>query len=148
MLESGVGVTLAGINWLGFVNRNKNMTNLRYLGSGVFGTDYAKTISGALIGLGLLSKIVPELHTTRTFEIPACATALLTESTLEIREVYTDEEVIYFDNEKDIVEKVKSAINNPSLLKSITDRGYIKVVNGGYDYKSIIKSLLSQIYGK
>ena len=37
---------------------------------------------------GLLAKWVPELHTTRTFEIPACGTALVTERNSETALVF------------------------------------------------------------
>ena len=46
--------------------------------------EYAKIISLSYFGLGLLSNWVPELHTTRTFEIPACNTCLITPKTIEI----------------------------------------------------------------
>ena len=41
-------------------------------GEGVWGADYTRALCSASIGLGLLSKLIPETSTTRTFEIPAC----------------------------------------------------------------------------
>ena len=62
-----------------FAKKHQNNPNLIYLGDGVYGKDYVTTLQNAKMAWGALSKWVPELHTTRTFEIPACGTALVTE---------------------------------------------------------------------
>lgn len=146
LLEKGIRITLAGINWESFANRHKSKSNLIYKGKGIFGTDYGKEISKAKLGLGLLSKWVPEFHTTRTFEIPACGTALVTERTNEIAQWFNNDEVIFFDDAKDIVEKVCYALNSDSYLHQISTRGYTKVTNGKYDYRGILEEIITRIY--
>jgi hypothetical protein len=145
LLERNIPVKLAGINWGKLVSRYKNNPNLEYHGTGVFGEAYAQLLSGSLLGLGFLSKIVPEKHTTRTFEIPACGTALVTERNEEIAAIYQDDEVIFFDNLDDMVQKTVFAYFHPENLKTITEMGYMKVLQGPYSYESILQQIIAQI---
>jgi spore maturation protein CgeB len=144
LVEAGIPVKLAGMNWDKLVNRYKNNHNLKFSGSGVFGAAYASFYSGSLIGLGLLSKKFPELHTTRLFEIPACGTALVTERNQETTVFFTEEEVIFYDDLKDLAERIQYALAHPAYLDGITQKGYKKVMAGGYDYESILQSVLKQ----
>ena len=115
LLEKKYHITLAGIGWASFAAAYKN-TTLNYLGDGIFGDAYAKTISGALVSLGLLSKIIPELHTTRSFEIPACGTALITERNAETQELFTEDEVLFFSSKEELLEKTDAAFGNRLML--------------------------------
>jgi len=146
LLNNKISVKLAGINWGTFARKHRNNKYLQYLGKGVFGEDYAKTLSGSLLGLGLLSRIVPEKHTTRTFEIPACGTALVTEKNEETGRIFADDEVIFFNGTDDLVNKVTDAIAHPGKLESITQAGSKKVRDGGYDYRSILQGLVHQVF--
>jgi len=146
LIEKGITFKLAGIKWGKLASRYKNYKNFIYYGNGVFGDSYARLLSSSLIGLGFLSKIIPEKHTTRTFEIPACGTALLTERNEEIQEIYDDDEVLFFDGPDDLVQKVEFAYANPAYLRVIAEKGYEKVIHGGYDYESILKRIIHKIY--
>lgn len=119
--------------------------HLNYLGSGVFGDDYVKAISSCLYAWGSVSKWIPEKHTTRTFEIPACKTALLTERNSEIESFYTDDEVIYYENIDNLIEKVKYYNIHKDKLKILIEKGYTKVQTGGFDYESIMRNLLQRM---
>jgi spore maturation protein CgeB len=144
LLEAGVKVKLAGMKWDRFVRKHKNNHNLQFIGAGIFGAAYASFYSESLIGLGLLSKKFPELHTTRLFEIPACGAALVTERNQETTGFFTNEEVIFYDDIKDMVQRIQHALVNPQYLDGIAQRGNKKVMAGGYDYESILRSLLKQ----
>lgn len=146
LLEQNMYVTLAGINWKHFANKYNKNSLLNYTGSGIFGEEYAKAISRAQIGLGFLSKLAPELHTTRTFEIPACGTALVTERTTETEKIYSEEEAIFYSSSTELLEKINYALNHLEWLQKITENGYMAVRKGGYDYKSILEKLIQQIY--
>lgn len=145
IVESGIPLTLAGIKWKKFAGRYRNKTNLVYKGNGVYGSEYAKTISAAVIGLGLLSRWIPERHTTRTFEIPACGTALLTERNEETGSFFNDNEVLFFGDPRDITDMIKDHIARPEMLRSVSENGYRKVRSDGYDYKNILKRALQQL---
>jgi spore maturation protein CgeB len=146
LLNNGISVVLAGIKWEKFVSFNSGNCNLTYLGNNLSGSMYAKTISHSRIGLGLLSKWIPEKHTTRTFEIPACGTALLTERNDELLEFFDEEEVIYFDSEEEILQKVKLALANPGNLMLTTNLGRKKVVSGNFSYQKIIHKILNEVF--
>jgi spore maturation protein CgeB len=145
LIEMGVRVTIAGNHWDKFAAKRKKYQNLVYKGKGLFGDDYAKEISGAKIGLGLLSKWVPELHTTRTFEIPACRTALVSELNTETQSIFKEDEVLFYKDIKEMVEKVEHYLAHPELLKNITEKGFAKVQDGEFSYNQILKKLLKEI---
>lgn len=144
LLNSNIDVTLAGIGWEKFVKSHPS-DHLNYLGIGVFGEDYVKAISDCLYAWGSVSKWIPEKHTTRTFEIPACKTALLTERNDEIEGFFTEDEVIYYDGIENLITKVKYYNKHPLELKNLVEKGYHKVQSGGFDYESIIRNILKKI---
>lgn len=145
LLDSGFTVVLAGINWGRFVKNNQSKSNLHYMGSSVIGADYSKLISQSRLALGLLSKWIPEKHTTRTFEIPACGTALLTESNDEILSVFDIEDIVVYNSEDQILSVVRNVLNDLVLLESITISGYNKVINGDFTYEKILNILINKI---
>jgi spore maturation protein CgeB len=146
ILDKGFSVVLAGINWERFVKANKSRPNLYYAGREVFGDGYANLISLSKVGLGLLSNWIPEKHTTRTFEIPACGTALLTEYNVETSNFFNSDEVIFFNEITDIPEKIANIINESDNLKDITNRGNEKVLSGGYSYAELMARLIHEIF--
>jgi spore maturation protein CgeB len=145
LLHQKIKVTLAGIKWESFAKRCDNNPNLNYLGKGLFGEDYVKTIQEAKIAWGAISKWVPELHTTRTFEIPACGTALLTEHNEETASFFEADEVLFYKSHEELIKQVKDYMDNEEALKSITLKGYEAVNNKGYDYVSILTQLLKTV---
>jgi spore maturation protein CgeB len=145
LVDKNVKVTVAGNHWDKFAAKRKHKSNLIYKGKGIFGEEYARELSAALIGLGLLSKWVPELHTTRTFEIPACRTALVTEHNPEIGSVFSDDEVIYYDDADEAVTKIEYYLSKKDRLLPFIEGGYQKVTGGGYNYVEILRKILNQI---
>jgi spore maturation protein CgeB len=145
LVDKNIRVTIAGNHWDNFADKRKNKQNLIYKGKGLFGNDYARELSAALIGLGLLSKWIPELHTTRTFEIPACKTALVTEHNPEIGSIFSDDDVIYYDDAVEAVDKIEYYLAKKDRLLSFTENGHDKVISGGYSYIDILRKILKQI---
>lgn len=144
LLKENIEVTLAGIKWEQFVAKHKT-SKLKYLGRGVYGKEYVVALQKAKIAWGSLSKWVPELHTTRTFEIPACGTALLTERNLETSSFFENNDVIFYSNREELIDKVKYFMANENELKEITFSGYKRVVNNGYDYRTNMQNLLERV---
>jgi hypothetical protein len=145
IVKAGIQITVAGNHWDKFYAKLGKPANLIYKGTGIFGTDYARELSRAQIGLGFLSKWVPELHTTRTIEIPACGTALMTEKTPEIDNIFSQKEVIYFKDEADMLGQIKYFMDHTEELRSLSLRGYERITGGGYSYGEIMKRLLDQV---
>jgi spore maturation protein CgeB len=144
LLTNNISVYLAGKKWSSFVYRNQN-PNLNYLGDSLFLDNYVEAISKTNFSLGLLSKNFPELHTTRTFEIPACGTALITERNKETESFFSDDEVIFFSSEDEIINKINYYKVHSHELKELTKKGTSKVNEKAVDYHSILSSILTQI---
>ena len=145
LLKKKYEITVGGIGWERFANKYRKDKNLIYKGKGIFGAEYARTLSGGLISLGLLSRIIPELHTTRTLEIPACGTALVTERNQETQNIFNDDDVLFYSNHDELLYKIDNVYNDKEALKRITIQGMNRVRNGGYDYKSILERILKQM---
>lgn len=145
ILKKDIPITLAGIGWHSFYLKHQTNNNLKYLGNGIFGEEYARTISKGIIALGFLSKIIPELHTTRTIEIPACNTVLVTERNTETQNIFNEDEVIFFNGINDFAEKIVDFYPQKKLLESISQNGYRKITASNFDYRSIVESLIQQI---
>ena len=145
LLQNDIKITLAGIKWRQFAKKHQDNPNLTYLGDGVYGEDYVKTLQNAKMAWGALSKWVPELHTTRTFEIPACGTALVTERNSETASFFKNSDAIFYNDINDLVTQVKYYMSNNKSLETLTENGTKTVHRQGKDYKSIIHTLLQQI---
>ena len=144
-LDAGIEIKLAGIKWDRFVKRNSLINNLKYFGESLNGLEYSKLIAGSLFGLGFLSKWIPEKHTTRTFEIPACKTILITERNEETSKYFKENDVVFYDDTGELVERVKALMQDREQLKRLSENGYNAVIKGGYDYESILRKLLTEI---
>ena len=135
LLNQNIKVEVAGKNWMPFINA-QNSSHLKFLGEGLFNDVYAKAISSAHLSLGLVSKRFPELHTTRTFEIPACGTVLVTERNTETSQFFNEDEVLFFSNEAEMIDKISKLLLDDEALQQITQKGYLRATTSGYDYQS------------
>jgi hypothetical protein len=145
LIDAKIHLSIAGIKWEAFAERNKNNPNLHYLGSGIYGDDYVKFLSAYQFSWGSVSKWIPELHTTRTFEIPACGTALITERNEETQSFFNDEEAIFYDTVDDMIKKIQYYQNHLDELEVLTSKGTQRVHKDGRDYESILRRVLEEI---
>ena len=144
LLQNGYTIHLGGIGWESFYSRYSSFS-LIYLGSEVKGSEYALAISNNHFALGLLSKKFPELHTTRTFEIPACGTCLITERNFEIDSFFLDSECIKFNTVHDILKSLLYFRANMDALKRVTEAGSKRVIVDKRDYHSQMDFLINQL---
>ncbi|MFM7165640.1 MAG: glycosyltransferase [Planctomycetaceae bacterium] len=144
LLQAGVPVRLGGVGWDFFLQRNQRNPLLTFAGRSVFGEDYASTLSAASIGLGLLTKRFPELHTTRTFEIPACGTVLATESTSETARFFNASQALFFSDYSQLARRVIELLHNPATLQQLSAAGQTAVAAGGYDNDSMVRRVLQR----
>lgn len=93
----------------------------------------------------LLSKRFPELHTTRTFEIPACGGILTTEATPETRSFFAESEALFFDDHADLVEQLSRLFADASTekLTEMAVAGAARVESDGRDYPTILQKVLA-----
>lgn len=145
LLAAGVPVRLGGPGWESFMARHSGDPGLTYLGAGVFGTDYVTEYAAAAVGLGLLSKRFPELHTTRTFEIPACGTLLATERTADTSRFFDEDEALFFENYEDLGQRLAALLEQPEEIAASADRGHRRVLADGRDYASVLSGVLERL---
>lgn len=145
LINNDIKVLLAGKGWHNFVKKNKRNPYLEFHGDGLFSNEYAKFISSTKLSLGLLSKRFPELHTTRTFEIPACGTALITERNSETGKFFKENEVIFYNDIDDVIVKIIYFLGHPKELEGLSKSGQKKVIIDKYDYESILEDILNKV---
>lgn len=103
-------------------------------GMPVIGDLYAMAIQCSKINLGILSERVEgassgDLITSRTFHIPGAKGFMLHERNEESVLYYKeDEEVVFFDGQEELVEKVKKYLAQPALREKICLAGHNRAV--------------------
>ncbi len=143
LLDAGVGVRLAGLGWTSFVGRHIDNPLFKFEGEGCFGEKYAELLSQSWIGVGLLSKRFPELHTTRTFEIPACGGILATERNVETKRFFRRDEALFFRDYKDLAQKARKLLaRDDSELTALAEKGRQRVLRDARDYPAILSAIL------
>jgi spore maturation protein CgeB len=106
-----------------------------YQGGEMYADDYARALTGSKIGLGLLRKVWPDQHTTRTFEIPACGSLLLADRTEEHQEFFQEgREADFFASTEELLDKVRFYCNNEPSRRRIARAGYERCIKGKYSY--------------
>ncbi|MCF6445727.1 glycosyltransferase [Nereida sp. MMG024] len=102
-------------------------------GSGIYGPGYSERIAAADIGLGLLSKLAPDVTTTRTFEIPAIGTFMLAERSDEHLSLFEEgKEAEFFSSYDELKEKITFYIGNPAARQKIASAGHDRCMRSGY----------------
>jgi spore maturation protein CgeB len=145
LLEAGIPVRVGGRGWKRFARRHASNPRFHYLSDRVFGAEYVSRYAAAAIGLGLLSKRFPELHTTRTFEIPACGAALATERTAETATFFDDDEAIFFTDYDQLAGRLSDLLQRPGEVAEFARKGRRRVEKGGYDYESVLSGILRRL---
>lgn len=143
-----VPLTIWGDGWNRKVQGRSPLTDC-IRGEGIWGDTYAQKISGAEIGIGLLSKMCPDQFTTRTFEIPAAGTMLLAERTPEHLELFQEgKEADYFSSHDELCEKASFYLRNGKARTSIAKSGRLRCLSSyrwsevlQYAFKAVEKSL-------
>jgi spore maturation protein CgeB len=115
-------------------------------GGEVYGDDYARALTGAKVGLGLLRKVCPDQHTTRTFEIPACGSMLLADRTGEHRELFEEgKEAEFFASTEELVDKAKFYCGNESARLRVAGAGFERCVKSKYAYIHRLAAVLGEL---
>lgn len=145
LLDAGVPVRIGGRGWHGFLRRRQRDLNLFFEGDSVFGDHYAEVLSRASIGLGLVTRRFAELHTTRTFEIPACGTALATENSSEVSRIFGPGDAIFFETFADLSAQCAHLMQHPEQLRQLTERGHRRVLDSGCHNDGMVRQVLGPL---
>jgi spore maturation protein CgeB len=115
-------------------------------GGEVYADDYARALSGAKIGLGLLRTVWPDQHTTRTFEIPACGSMLLADRTDEHCELFEEgKEAEFFTSTEEFLDKVQFYCGDESATRRIARAGFERCVKSKYAYVHRLETVLAEL---
>lgn len=118
-------------------------------GEGLWNYDYATALASAKISLGLLSKLIPEQITTRSFEIPASGSMLLAERTDEHQAAFVEgEEAEFFSSADEMKEKLRFYLRDEPARLKIAQKGHERCLKSGYDYRSRMKEVVDELCGE
>lgn len=147
LIDNDIQVYIAGIKWSRFVSRNRNNPNLVYGGIRILGEKYVEIISRSYIGLGFLSTWIPEKHTTRTIEIPACGTLLATPYNNEIMSIFKNEykSVLFYKDKVDLLFQIKRLFLEKWELEERTKIGMQIIKGNRYSYDDTIVDIFNSI---
>lgn len=144
LLSAGIPVRVGGRGWGKFARANESNPNFHFLGPDVFGESYVREYTNASVGLGLLSRKFPELHTTRTFEIPACGTMLATERNEETARFFDDDECLFFTSYEELAVRLRDMLDSPQQISQIAEKGRQRVTEMGCDNYSVLSRVLKR----
>lgn len=115
-------------------------------GGEVYEDDYARALSGARIGLGLLRSAWPDQHTTRTFEIPACGSMLLADRTNEHREFFEEgREAEFFGSQEELQDKLRFYTRRDNTRTNVAAAGRRRCISSRYAYIHRLKAVLEKV---
>ena len=104
-------------------------------GPDLWGRDMSKAIGANKVCLGLLHKTNRDLHTSRTFEIPAAGGFMLAERTSEHLEFFKeDKEAAYFTDIEELKSKLRFYLRHETTRLSIARAGHRKCVESPFRY--------------
>ncbi len=105
--------------------------------------EFADVISRSRCALGLLREEAGDLHTQRTFEIPACGTLQIAPRNDEIRSFFDeDKEIVLFGSLEELGEKIAYYLAHDTERKKIAKRGYDRVTSEKHTYADRVETML------
>lgn len=108
----------------------------------IYNFEFADVTSHTKCALGLLREEMSDLHTTRTFEIPACGAAQFSPRNQEILSYFKEnEEIICFDSAEELKSKVEYYLKHDWQLSNIARKGYERVTRDHHTYLDRIKEM-------
>jgi spore maturation protein CgeB len=138
LINRGIPLTIRGSNW----HKAPEWSQLRPHWKG-----YALAIQCAKVNLGLLSKGNRDLHTTRSFEIPALGALLCAERTPEHAQLYQeDTEALFWSNEEECAAKCRYALADEGRRKRIAAAGHTRCLRNESYNEPTMRHIISQAF--
>lgn len=145
LAECTSNMKIFGTNWKSRSWRHRGLSSA-VKSDGVWQESYINALASFKIGVGLLSKWIPEQHTTRTFEIPAAGTFLLAERTQEHLSFFEEGiEAEFFSSDEEMVDKARFYLANGTAREKIANAGHRRCLASGYDNDSVVRRILDEI---
>lgn len=144
LAENGVKVRVWGNRWERFYKLHPNLILEQ---RPLYGEEYVKGICSTRINLCFLRKANRDLHTSRTFEIPACRAFMIAERTDEHLRLFDEgREAVYFGSNEELLQKVYYYLEHGTERESIANAGWKRCLSSGYSFHERIEIMLSQVH--
>ena len=145
LIDNGVPLAIYGDRWEKYPGFEKLRPHVK--STALYGTDYAKAISGMNIALHFLRKENRDDQDSRSFEIPACGSFMLAERSPKHMEIFAeDKEAVFFDTKEELLAKIRHYLAHPDERQAIARSGYARSHTSGYDHFNRMKGLMSIIH--
>jgi len=146
--RAGYKLNIFGGGWdlaLKFLEKESPLRKM-YPINPVIGIEYQYAICGAKVALCFLSTLNNDTYTTRSFQIPAMKTAMLSQFTEDLANMYkSDDEIMFFNNSDELKNKLNLLISDQSVRLKIANNGYNSVYKNGHDIKNRMSELVNDI---
>ena len=107
---------------------------------------YAAVVAGSQIALGFLREVVPDQHTTRSFEIPAVGGFMLADRTEDHLEFFEEgKEAEYFSSDEEYRDKVAFYLANEPARTRVAAAGHRRCITSGYSYDDRIRAVMREL---
>jgi spore maturation protein CgeB len=116
-------------------------------GEGLWGDRYPIALSCAKIGLGLLSKWIPEITTTRTFEIPATGVFMLAERNPHHLALFKEgKEAEFFASDDELRDKVRFYLRHDAARIRVAAAGRQRCLTSGYSQEHQLRRVFERLH--
>lgn len=123
-----------------------NLYRSRITPNAIYRTEYSDILSHSEIVLGLLREEAEDLHTQRTFEIPACGSLQVAPFTEEVANFFQPEkEIILYRSNEEMKEKIDFLLKKPSLRLQIRNAGHQRAIKGKHTYLDRTEQILQKV---
>lgn len=142
LARHGIDIHIWGNGWTSAM-RSKADERLVIHGHPLHEDDYTDALSNSAISFCFLRKLNRDLHTSRTFEIPACGGFMIAERTEEHLDYFSeDEEAVYFTDQNELLTKVRYYLANAEERVRIASAGRQRCIKDDYSYHKLVKKMI------
>lgn len=135
LAQNGIEVYVYGARWEEAYYQQNAHPNLKLINKALNGRDYVTCLSCSKISLCFLRRINCDLHTKRTFEIPASGGFMLAERTGEHLQLFEEgREAEYFSSDEELLEKVRYYLQHENERAAIARNGRRRCEESPYSY--------------
>lgn len=136
-----------GDHWKRFPDYAAHHT--RITARAIYAFEFADVISHTRCSLGLLREEANDLHTQRTFEIPACGSLQIAPRNDEILSFFEEKkEIVCYESVEELKEKVDFYLKKDSERKKIAAKGLEKVTKGKHTYFDRVETMVDICLGQ
>jgi hypothetical protein len=139
----GKSMVVAGPGWGRHSRGGRMPAEIR---SGAYGEGFSQLVADTIANLVLLNSDNRDLHTCRTFEVPAAGGLVIAERTSEHMEIYEDGRSALLFSEMDELEDILSRVSRDTRgFEQVAARGYRSIVGGRHSYADRAQEILGVV---